>query len=460
MISDTIAAIATAPGEGGIGIIRVSGQDSWSIVDKFFKVKKGVPLIERTSHTINYGHFNNEQGQVIDECLVSVMRGPKTFTGEDVVEINCHGSYLALQQILKVLLVNGIRLAEAGEFSKRAFLNGRIDLAQAESIIDIIRAKTEDGLHFAINQLQGVLSKEIESMRKKLLGLLAIFEANIDFPEEDVPPINYTHVKDTIVPIIKEVDKLLATWDEGKIYREGLKTVIIGRPNVGKSSLLNLLVKDERAIVTDIPGTTRDVIEEIINIGGIPLRIIDTAGIRKAMDEVEKIGVEKSISLIDNADLILYVIDATLPLSNDDEAIFQRIATKNVVFLLNKIDLPQNHDTIKEVNSLAATKPIIKISAKEKLGIEKLTNTIKDLVYSGKARISEHPTITNSRHYAALKQANQHLHGIIEGVEGNLPVDFLSIDLTSSYEKFGEVTGSTVGEDVIDQIFSEFCIGK
>jgi tRNA modification GTPase len=460
MIFDTIAAIATPPGEGGIGIIRVTGPESWNIGSRFFKSAAGKDFFHLASHTVNYGHFIDQQGQIIDECLVTVMRGPKTFTREDTIEINCHGGFLPLQQIMKVLLAGGVRLAEPGEFTKRAFLHGRIDLAQAESIIDIIRAKTEHGLSLAVNQLRGNLSAKLVEIRRKLLQLLAVFEANIDFPEEDVPPVEIRQVEREVTQLIDELNFLIASWHEGKIYRDGLKTVIVGRPNVGKSSLLNVLAKAERAIVTDIPGTTRDVIEEIINLKGIPLKLFDTAGIRETRDLVEKLGVEKSIALLHDADLVLMVIDATAPLTGEDKLVLNKVNDKNLIVLLNKSDLPVEERTVSEVKQLAAAKPVLKISAKEVAGIDLLAEVIKQHVLAGKVKAASETPVTNARHHAALLRVLAHLQNIIQGISADLPVDFLSIDLTAAYEALGEITGETVGEDIIDQIFAEFCIGK
>ncbi|MBS4024943.1 MAG: tRNA uridine-5-carboxymethylaminomethyl(34) synthesis GTPase MnmE [Clostridia bacterium] len=460
MLFDTIGAIATPPGEGGIGIIRVSGPESWLIAGSFFKSASGKEIHELPSHTVNYGHFLDQQGNIMDECLVTVMRGPKTFTREDTVEINCHGGFLPLQQVMKVLLSGGVRLAEPGEFTKRAFLNGRIDLAQAESIIDIIRAKTEHGLLLAVNQLRGNLSVKLAEIRTNLLKMLAAFEANIDFPEDDVPPVDYQQVDREIDQAIGQLSILIESWNEGKIYIDGLKTVIAGRPNVGKSSLLNVLAKEERAIVTDIPGTTRDVIEEIINLKGVPLKIIDTAGIRETTDLVEKLGVEKSLSTLDKADLVLMVIDATSPLTEEDRMVLHKVAEKNTIVLLNKADLPVNEKTVGEAKQLAGGKPVLKISAKEVVGIDHLAEAIKEQITAGKVRAAGETPVTNARHHAALARAFGHLENIKDGLRVSLPVDFLSIDLTAAYEALGEITGETVGEDILDRIFAEFCIGK
>lgn len=461
MIFDNIVAVATAPGEGSIGIIRVSGPEAIEIVDKYFKTKSGKKLTQCTTHTIHYGHFYNEDGKLIDECLVSIMRKPKTFTSEDIVEINCHGGYLTVDTILKIILAtDDVRIAQPGEFTKRAFLNGRIDLAQAESVIDIIRAKTERGLDLAVNQLKGNLSTEIVEMRNQLLSLLAVFEANIDFPEEDVPPVEYDTVSQQLSTIINKLNSLINTWHEGKIMRDGLKTAIIGKPNVGKSSLLNILVKEERAIVTDIPGTTRDVIEEVINLNGIPLKIIDTAGIRKTSDLVEKIGVERSYKLLDEADLILLMVDATGTLTADDQLIFDKIKSKKMIVLLNKIDLTINEDILNKITGVFENQTILKISTKEKIGIEQLSDHIKKLVLKGDFKSANEVTVTNSRHYAALVRAKDYLNQINQSIDLELPVDFLTIDLINSYQALGEITGQTVGEDILDKIFAEFCIGK
>ncbi len=460
MIYDTIAAIATAPGEGSIGIIRVSGADAVQIVAELFKKSNGICLTQVSNYTINYGHFTDGLGNTIDECLVSVMRGKKTFTGEDVVEVNCHGGFLPMQRVLEAIIRMGVRPAEPGEFTKRAFLNGRIDLIQAESIIDIIRAKTDEGLNVAIDQLKGKLSQQINNMRSELLGLLAVFEANIDFPEEDVPPVEYSKVSTEIQLLADKTASLIDSWHSGKIIRDGLKTAIIGKPNVGKSSLLNVLLREERAIVTDIPGTTRDTIEEVINLDGIPLRIIDTAGIRDSDDLVEQMGIAKSMELLDQADLILLVVDATDQIGAADTKMFELVKDKQVLVLLNKTDLVVKEDTVMQVNSCFNKDSIISISAKEELGIEELTKSIKNLIFKGNISVNNQLTLTNSRHYIALVKANDHLNNLLDGLKEELPVDFLTIDLTSAYHYLGEILGETIGEDILDRIFSEFCIGK
>lgn len=457
MIEDTIAAISTPLGEGGIGIVRITGENSIDIADKVFKGKKKVS--ELKSHTINHGKvIDPVDGNMVDEVLLSVMRKPNTFTREDVVEINCHGGILPLKQILSIVLDNGARLAEPGEFSKRAFLNGRIDLAQAESIIDIIKSKTEKSLSIAVNNLEGSLSEDIKSIRTLLTNILARIEVNIDFPDEDPEAhIDTDELADRLEKIIVEIDRLLKSAGKGKIFREGLKAVIVGKTNVGKSSLLNCLLEEKRAIVTDVPGTTRDVIEEMLNFGGIPLKIIDTAGIRKTEDTVEKIGVERSRKSIREADLVIVVLDGVRGLSEEDMEIIKIIKNKKHIFLVNKIDLVDDSVIDKFENKLG--EKCIPISAKKGSGLENVEAKIKEIVESESHKVGE-ALVTRSRHERALKDAREYLKESLKGIKEDVPFDIAAIDVREARNHLGEITGDTVSEDILDKIFSEFCIGK
>ena len=460
MFNDTIAAISTAVGEGGIGIIRVSGKEAYPLVDNIFRSTAVDKLSDCASHTINYGYIVDPvTGEKIDQVLVSVMRAPKTFTGEDIVEINCHGGIVPLQKVLQLTLLAGARLAEPGEFSKRAFLNGKIDLAQAESIIDLIRAKTDLVLKVAMGQLKGDLSEKVNKIRAELLELLAYIEADIDFPEEDVDTLTFTEIAEKSQVIYKDVISLIKSSETGKILKEGLKTVIVGKPNVGKSSLLNALLREKRAIVTEIPGTTRDVIEELLNLGGMPLKIVDTAGIRETEDLVEKIGVEKSKELFNQADLILFLIDAQLGFTKEDEKIATMIKDQKIIVIVNKMDLVSDLKRL-ELPSYLDAKKVLKLSVAKLEGIEQLEEAIKEMFFEGQVQISDHNLVINVRHKDILNKVEIHLKGAIKSLEMGMPADCLTIDLKGAWELLGEITGDTVGEDIIHKIFSQFCIGK
>lgn len=459
-MEDTIAAIATSPGESSIGIVRISGTEAINLVEQIFKPRNEEKWQRKISHQLYLGYIVDTFAncRIIDEVLVSIMKAPHSFTGEDVVEVNCHGGYLPLKSTLELLLRLGARLAEPGEFSKRAFLNGRLDLAQAEAIIDIIRATSKNGLALAVEQLEGKLSRQVEELRRELLRILAFLEASIDFPEDEIEGLSTEELKNAISNVQQRVQILLDSYEAGKIYREGLKTVIIGKPNVGKSSLLNALVKEQRAIVTDIPGTTRDVIEERVLFGGIALNIMDTAGIREAKDLVEKIGVERSLALLKEADLILLVLDATQKLTVEDKQILEIVkdAGKRHLILLNKIDIAE----LGEMEYNFGDTPVLEISAKEELGFDRLEQAVKELFYKGQLRGSNEQLITKLRHYEALQKAAQHLQEAMHGLEAEMSADFLTIDLKGAWEALGTITGSTVAEDIIDRIFADFCIGK
>ena len=461
MLEDTIVAIATPLGEGSIGVIRMSGPKAIEIGHNAFRAKKNKDWYLNDNYKIIYGHIVDPQSEeLLDEVLLSVMRGPRSFTAEDVVEISCHGGIIPLKRVLDLLLRLGARLAEPGEFSKRAFINGRLDLSQAESIIDLIRAKTTDGAKIALNQLQGRLSEQVQLLQNDILGLLAKIEAIIDFPEDDLPEQTLDEMSLECQRLIDVINKLLEQADSGKIYREGLKTVIVGKPNVGKSSLLNALLREQRAIVTDIPGTTRDIIEEVINIKGVPLKIIDTAGLRETQDLVEKLGVEKSRQLLNQADLVLLVLDASTGLAQEDLNVIKLIENKRVLVLINKIDIAVNKINLAELKQYFTASTILEISAQQEIGLAELEQTVLDLVLAGKLTASENILVSNSRHRFALEQAKNHLSEAQRGMTAYIPADLVAIDLKSSWEFLGDITGNNVSEDLIDRIFADFCIGK
>ncbi len=458
MIDDTIAAISTPIGAAGIGIIRLSGAKAVTIAEKIFRGKKK-KLAETPTFSMSYGHIINGNGEIVDEVLVSVMRAPNSYTTEDVVEINCHGGVVAVRKVMGLVLKHGARTAEPGEFSKRAFLNGRIDLAQAESVIDLINAKTEKSFEVAVNQLTGVLSEKIKNLRRLLLELIAHIEAGIDFPDEDIEDINVSVIITTVREISGEVSRLIETSETGKVLREGIKTVIIGKPNVGKSSLLNALLREKRAIVTDVPGTTRDIIEEIVNIRGIPLKLVDTAGIRETEDFVEKIGVERSKEVFAGADLVLLMIDASTGLTDEDMGIIKLMKNKNYLVIINKTDLKMETD-FSEIKNLVGEKDIVEMSLLTGEGLELLKDKIEKMVYAGKVFAQNEVMITNIRHKHSLERVMQSLEEAMKTIQHGMPVDCVAIDLKAAWEILGEITGETVNEDLVDQIFSQFCIGK
>ncbi|GMB09763.1 tRNA modification GTPase trmE [Thermolongibacillus altinsuensis] len=458
---DTIAAISTPMGEGAIAIVRLSGDQAIAIADQLFKGVGGKRLKDVPSHTIHYGHIvNPATGQTIEEVMVTVMRAPKTFTREDVVEINCHGGLVSVNRVLQLVLENGARLAEPGEFTKRAFLNGRIDLSQAEAVMDLIRAKTDRAMAVALNQMEGRLSKLIRQLRQTILETLAHVEVNIDYPEyDDVEEMTHRVLHEKATYVRNEIERLLQTAQQGKILREGLATVIIGRPNVGKSSLLNSLAHENRAIVTDIPGTTRDVIEEYVNVRGVPLRLLDTAGIRETDDIVERIGVERSRKVLKEADLILLVLNYSEELTPEDEQLFEAVRGMDVIVVVNKTDLPKKID-MERVKELAGNAPIITTSLLEEKGIEQLEEAIASLFFTGNVEAGDLTYVSNSRHIALLTQAKKAIEEAIAGIESGMPIDIVQIDLTRTWELLGEIIGDTVHESLIDQLFSQFCLGK
>mgnify|MGYP005842732169 CR=1 FL=1 len=459
MYEDTIAAISTPLGEGGIGIVRISGPEAVEIAKKIFRAKRG-DWDNGRSHSLIYGHVCDREGKTVDEVLLGYMKAPHTYTREDVVEINCHGGIVPLRKILELVLGNGARLAQPGEFSKRAFLNGRLDLAQAESIIDIIRSKTEEALKLAVSQLRGDLSNKVAAIQDNLLGLLAQVEASIDFPEDGLEETTGANIISSCETLLNELNDMIRGAEAGKIYREGISTAIIGRPNVGKSSLLNALLRENRAIVTEVPGTTRDVIEEVINIRGIPLKIIDTAGLRETEDIVEKIGVEKTKQAIDHADLVLLVLDAARGLNEEDYSIMRLLGDKKTILIINKADVEDKKIEEGDVKELVPERPPLWISAEKGTGLAELEERIVEMALGGRVTASDTVIVSNMRHKQALVKAARHLSEALEETRQNVPVDVVAIDLRSAWESLGEITGSTVTEDLLDRIFAEFCIGK
>ena len=458
---DTIAAISTPMGEGAIAIVRLTGDEAFTIADRIFRGTKEKKLSEVPSHTIHYGHLvDPKTGQTVEEVMVSIMRGPKTFTREDVVEINCHGGLVSVKKVLNLVLANGARLAEPGEFTKRAFLNGRIDLSQAEAVMDLIRAKTDRAMNVALNQMEGRLSKLIGKLRQEILETLAHIEVNIDYPEyDDVEEMTHHVLIEKASIVKKELKQLLQTAEQGKILREGLSTVIVGRPNVGKSSLLNSFVQENKAIVTDIPGTTRDVIEEYVNVRGVPLRLLDTAGIRETEDIVERIGVEKSRAVLKEADLILLVLNFSEELTVEDENLFEAVNGMDTIVIVNKTDLPKKID-MERVRELAGKSPVITTSLLEEQGIDDLEEAIAALFFEGELEAQDMTYVSNTRHIALISQALAAIEDAIQAIGDDVPVDLVQIDLTKAWELLGEIIGDTVQDSLIDQLFSQFCLGK
>lgn len=458
---DTIAAISTPMGEGAIAIVRLSGEDAFPIAEKLFQGISGKKIGEEPSHTIHYGHIvDPETNETAEEVMMSIMRGPKTFTKEDVIEINCHGGLVSVNRVLQLCLKNGARLAEPGEFTKRAFLNGRIDLSQAEAVMDLIRAKTDRAMDVALGQMEGRLSKLIQKLRQELIETLAQIEVNIDYPEyDDVEEMTHKILREKAGYVHKEIGTLLQTAQQGKILRDGLSTVIVGRPNVGKSSLLNSLVQENKAIVTDIPGTTRDVIEEYVNIRGVPLRLLDTAGIRETEDIVERIGVERSRQELMKADLILLVLNYSDVLTKEDEDLFEVVKDMDVIVIVNKTDLPEKIN-MERVQELAKQHKLITTSLVEEKGIDELEEAIADLFFTGAIESQDITYVSNSRHIGLLNQAKTAINDVLEGIELDTPIDILQIDLTRTWELLGEIIGDSVHESLINQLFSQFCLGK
>ncbi|WP_072891786.1 tRNA uridine-5-carboxymethylaminomethyl(34) synthesis GTPase MnmE [Ornithinibacillus halophilus] len=458
METDTITAISTPIGEGAIAIVRLSGPDAVSITADLFD---GKDLTKVDSHTINYGKIMDpETNEVAEEVMVSVMRAPKTFTREDVVEINCHGGMVSVNRVLEILLQKGARLAEPGEFTKRAFLNGRIDLSQAEAVMDLIRAKTDKAMSVALKQMDGRLSGLIQKYRQDLLETVAHVEVNIDYPEyDDVEEMSHEMMKKKTKEVHDEIEELLQVAKQGKILREGLATAIIGRPNVGKSSLMNTLVQENKAIVTEIPGTTRDIIEEYVNVRGVPLRLVDTAGIRETEDIVEKIGVNRSRQVLKESDLILFVLNYNDDLTEEDRKLFEAISGLEYIVIINKTDLPQKLN-LEEVKVIAGDRPIISTSLIEEKGVDELESAIAKTFFAGDIDTGDLTYVSNVRHIQLLKQAKQALEDAMQSLEMNMPLDIVQIDVTRTWEFLGEIIGDTASDSLIDQLFSQFCLGK
>ncbi|HEH8250793.1 TPA: tRNA uridine-5-carboxymethylaminomethyl(34) synthesis GTPase MnmE [Staphylococcus aureus] len=456
---DTITSISTPMGEGAIGIVRLSGPQAVEIADKLYKGKH--LLNDVPSHTINYGHIiDPESKEVVEEVMVSVLRAPKTFTREDIIEINCHGGILTINRVLELTMTYGARMAEPGEFTKRAFLNGRIDLSQAEAVMDFIRSKTDRASKVAMNQIEGRLSDLIKKQRQSILEILAKVEVNIDYPEyDDVEDATTEFLLEQSKEIKQEINHLLDTGAQGKIMREGLSTVIVGKPNVGKSSMLNNLIQDNKAIVTEVAGTTRDVLEEYVNVRGVPLRLVDTAGIRETEDIVEKIGVERSRKALSQADLILFVLNNNEALTQEDYTLYEVVKNEDVIVIVNKMDLEQNID-INEVKDMIGDTPLIQTSMLKQEGIDELEIQIRDLFFGGEVQNQDMTYVSNSRHISLLKQARQTIQDAIDAAESGVPMDMVQIDLTRTWEILGEIIGETASDELIDQLFSQFCLGK
>ena len=454
----TIVSISTAPGIGGIGIIRMSGEKSFEILDKIFKPKTSQKIEDIKGYTIKYGHIV-ENNEIIDEVLVSYFKAPRSYTTENMCEINSHGGNVVVKKILEICLKNGAELAEPGEFTKRAFLNGRIDLAQAESVIDVINAKSDKEAKSGIKQLEGYLSKEIKGIKQEILDVLVNIEVTIDYPEYDTPEVQEKEIAQMLESVGKKLKKLEKSFDNGKIIKDGIKTAIIGKPNAGKSSLLNAILKEDRAIVTDIAGTTRDTIEEFVTINGIPLNLVDTAGIREASDEVEKIGVEKSIKQANDADLIIAIFDSSKDLEEEDIEILNLIKGKKSIILLNKSDLNskinENDDRFTSI-----TENILRISALNKYGIDELYEKIAELFNLNEINLDNEILITNIRHKNIISKSLENVNKAKEALEINMPIDIITIYIKEILEDLGEITGEVVTVDIINEIFSKFCLGK
>jgi tRNA modification GTPase len=458
MYMDTIAAISTPMGEGGISVIRVSGAESIKYIAPIFKSK--TCLTRAHSHTIHYGFMmDKDSNEIIDEVLVSVMHAPRSFTTENTIEISCHGGILITNQVLQSVLDQGIRLAEPGEFTKRAFLNGRIDLSQAEAVIDLIRSKSNRYTKVALKQVEGALSKEIKNMRHQLLELMAHIEVNIDYPEHDVQDMTQELINDTVINTLEHTNKLIQYAEQGKILREGILTAIVGKPNVGKSSLLNHFARENRAIVSDIPGTTRDVIEQYVTIGGIPLKLLDTAGIRETSDVIEKIGVQRSMEAIEESNLILLVLNNNEELMDEDISLLNNLVDRSIIILINKVDLTRNIN-LAYIHSKFSKEYVLEISLANNFGLDLIEKAILNLFFNGKIESDDLTYMGNVRHIQLLKYAKQSLLDAIIANESHIPIDIIQLDIRNAWEHLGEITGETVSESLIDQIFSQFCLGK
>ena len=457
-MEDTIAAVATAYGEGGIGIIRISGEEALPILQEIFEFHGDTDTF--TSRRMTYGKIiDKEKNKIIDEVLAVYMKGPKTYTAEDVVEINCHGSMVSLRKTLSLVLRKGARLAEPGEFTKRAFLNGRLDLSQAEAVIDMIRAKTDKSFDVAVSQLEGRLSLKVEEIRQKLLDLLVDITVNIDYPDEDIEEMTYEKLEESIIETQDMIEKLLETSSTGRMIREGIKIAIVGKPNVGKSSLMNGLLKETRAIVTDIPGTTRDTIEEVLSIRNIPVYLVDTAGIRETSDKVEKMGIEKSKEAFNQADFILFLLDGSRPLEEEDLQIMEFLKERKSLVLINKRDLGEAI-SIEEISAKLPASQVIEASLLKGQGITEIEDAVEDLVYGGEIVQKESMMVNNVRHIELLQQAVKSLTDALHMSERREALDFIEVDVKNAYERLGEIIGETVSDDIINEVFSRFCLGK
>lgn len=457
-MEDTIAAVATAYGEGGIGIIRISGEKALSILEEVFEFAGETSQI--VNRRMTYGRIvDRENEQIIDEVLAIYMKGPKTYTAEDVVEINCHGSMVSLRKTLALILRKGARLAEPGEFTKRAFLNGRLDLSQAEAVIDIIKAKTDRSFDVAMSQLEGALSLRVTEIRQKLLDLLVDITVNIDYPDEDIEELTYDKIEENILLIGEMIEKLLSTADIGRMIREGIRVAIVGKPNVGKSSLMNSLLRETRAIVTEIPGTTRDTIEEAISIRNIPVYLVDTAGIRETSDEVERLGIERSKAAFNEADFIIFIMDGSSAISDEDREIASYLDGRDSVVLINKNDLERGF-TNDDVRELVNDPVIIETSLIKNEGIEEIENHIEELVYGGELSQHDSTMVNNVRHIELLKQSRDSLRDAMEMTLAREALDFIEVDVRNAYDLLGEITGETVSDDIINEVFARFCLGK
>ena len=457
MKTDTIAAVATAMVGSGIGIIRISGDDAITVADSVFQMKSGKKLSEMPTHTVHYGYVHDGE-EVLDEVMAVLMRGPKSYTREDTVEIDCHGGVYVVKRVLETVLLHGARLAEPGEFTKRAFLNGRIDLSQAESVMDMIQAKNEFALKSSMKQLTGFVSETIREIRAEVLHEIAYIESALDDPEHISLEGYPSRLRAVVEEISGRIEKLLADSDNGRILKEGISTVIVGKPNAGKSSLLNTLVGEERAIVTDIAGTTRDVLEEQINLNGILLNVTDTAGIRETEDVVEKIGVQRAKEYLKDADLVIYVVDTSTELDENDFQIMELLSDRNAIILMNKSDLESKTDAAEIKKRL--DKRIISVSAKERTGMDELEAAIREMFFHGQVSFDDEIFITNVRHKAALQVALDSLRLVVQSIEDGMPEDFYSIDLMNAYEELGSIIGEAVEDDLVNEIFSKFCMGK
>ena len=460
MINDTIVAIATPHGWGGIGIVRISGNDAFNIIDKIFKPQTKYNIKQIRTQTIKYGHIlDPKNDELIDEVLVSFFKEPNTYTRENIIEINCHGGAIIVKRILDIVADNGARIAEPGEFTKRAFLNGRIDLSQAEAVIEMINSKTDAARKASLNQLEGKLSIKINNIRSLLVNCIADIEAAIDYPEYDIEEVSLGRIGDIVNECLIHINKLRKTFFEGKVIREGIEIAIVGKPNVGKSSLLNALAQKERAIITDIPGTTRDIIEEFIQIGGIAVKILDTAGLRETEDVVEKIGIDRTKATIEKAELILFVLDGSESISKDDIDIFEIIRDKKVIVLINKADLDTKIIS-KDIEKYIKKGKIIEISAKEELGLEKIEEIFREMFLNRKFELDNELIVTNVRHKRIIDKVKSELDQILIDVKNMVPIDLISVSITEAANNIGEITGETVNDEILSTIFQKFCIGK